>query len=71
MTIDYTRTFKAWAEAFTIFDKYMPDEAAVQPDHDIIYAGPKPEDVATADLVRLRELGWHPDLKLDCFYKFT
>ena len=66
-------TYKAWIEAFQIFDKYTPDDTyVVNPEHDVVYTGCNPELVSDEDKKRLKELGFHPsDTGLDCFYIFT
>jgi hypothetical protein len=71
MATDYTRTYAGWAEAFTIFHKYKANRADVAAEHDTIYAGPDPATVEQADLVRLKELGWHIQDQYDCFYHFV
>lgn len=66
------RSYAAWAEAFTIFERYLPNEkwAQVAGEHDVVYAGPNPETVSDEDRARLDQLGWIPS-EFDCFQKFT
>lgn len=63
-------TCKAWAEVFEIFSKYEVD-ASVAVGHDIIYAGPEPEDVSDDDMKRLEELGWFIDAEFGCLARFV
>lgn len=61
--------YEGWAKAFQIFAKYEgPDTATVSFLHEVIYAGPNPENVSEDDLKMLYILGWYPDYQYDCFY---
>ena len=62
------------AEAFNIFAKYSNKDSSYDDtyaEHDVIYAGPKPEEVSEEDKKRLDELGWHPSEGYPCWLKFT
>ena len=67
--------YKTWAglaEAFQIFSKYGKGEYRTQAEHDVIYAGPSPNDVSSEDRKRLKEIGWHEDEEgPGCFGYFT
>jgi len=70
--MNYKHTYAALAEVFTIFNKYEGvTYAQISAEHDVIYAGPDPEDVSEEDRKRLSELGWYVDEHLDSFYRFT
>ena len=58
-----------YAEAFTIFSKYLNSDVTAE--HDKIWAGPRPSEVSEEDKSRLTELRWYADEKFDCFYRFT
>ena len=60
---------KKMIEAFTIFRRYEDGDIAAE--HDIIYAGPAPNDVSEDDKLKLAELGWHVEEEFDCFFYFT
>jgi len=67
--------YKTWAglaESFTIFAKYGEGKWKTLAEHDIIYAGPNPEEVSKEDIKRLEQLGWDvsPD-DLECFGYLT
>lgn len=64
-------TFKALAEAFTIFAKYEEGEYKTKADHDTIYSGPEPEKVSEEDKKRLEELGWEPSEGGEGFVRFV
>ena len=55
-------------QGLEIFKKYE-HEHGFSPDHDIVYAGPKPADVSAEDIAALSALGWSASAE-DCFYKF-
>lgn len=54
------KTWKDYAEAFTIFAKYGEGNYQTRAEHDEIWSGPDPEDVSPEDIARLEELGWTP-----------
>lgn len=63
------RGYESWAEAFTIFARYLPNEdwSQVAAEHDIIYAGPSPSVVSAEDTARLEVLGWSVEHDYECF----
>lgn len=58
-------------DGLVIFDKYERGYQEFAAEHDVVYAGPSPDDVSKEDLERLEKFGWHPDESFDCFYKFV
>jgi len=58
-----------YINALNIFAKY-PHREHLSAEHDIIYAGPSPDEVTSEDKATLEELGWH-ESDADCFYKFV
>lgn len=56
--------------AFQIFDEYDGYQD-ISAEHDVIYAGPDPENVSVADKAELASLGWHPEREFGCFRRFT
>ena len=56
--------FAALIEAFTIFQKYAPDEKwPIHAEHDIVYIGgiEFSDGVSSEDHARLTEIGFHED----------
>lgn len=72
MATEYKRTYAAWAEAFTIFEKYEPGKyAEIASEHDVIYAGADPASMSAEDRARLDELGWSESDEYGCWEHFT
>ena len=65
------RTWKDWAEVFTIFAKYGEGKAMTSAEDGLIYSGPDPNTVSDEDKKRLLVLSWHPNTGYECFYIFT
>ena len=69
--------FQDLIDAFLIFRKYT-DNDYISAEHDVIYACALDvyeqdlEDIVSQeDLNKLKELGWHWNSTLTCFYSFT
>lgn len=62
--------YEKFIAAFKIFAKY-PHTGGISAEHDIVYAGPSPEDVSQEDIDALDELGWHIDEWASGFSKFV
>ena len=56
-----TKTFKAWAESFTIMAKYSDEKFPVSAEHDVISVMINHEAMSPEDAARLTELGWYID----------
>ena len=57
---------KQLIEAFTIFDKYVPDKAhVIMCEHDIMYVAVDPNGVSLKDRIRLYELGFNAENEQD------
>lgn len=69
----YAYSYKAWAEAFSIFAKYEREGRGydISAEHDVIYAGPHIKEVSPEDKQRLEQLRWFIDEETDCFYRYT
>jgi hypothetical protein len=65
--------YKAWAEAFTIFAKYEPEETfCVSAEHDTIYAGRiHPDKMEESDANQLKFLKWAWSENLECWSRFS
>jgi hypothetical protein len=57
--VEAKRSYEGWAEAFTIFAKYLAN-AQVACEHDQIWAGPDADIVSEEDQKRLEDLLWYP-----------
>jgi hypothetical protein len=56
--------------AFAVFAKYdhTPGVAA---EHDLIYAGPDPDEMSPDDVATVEALGWHREGEYECWGLFT
>jgi hypothetical protein len=59
-------------EGLSILLRYQPEGGEFHAEHDEIFAaGPAPQEMASGDARRLRELGWDYSVKFESWKKFT
>lgn len=63
-------TYEEYSKAFLIFAKYEGIQD-VSAEHDVIYAGPNPEEVSLQDKLALEDLHWFADTEYACFMRYV